>query len=756
MNHGIRFRVSVLECGCALLILIASSLIAVAARPLDEQSPWPRVRSTNGNTVTLHLPQVERWTSNSFTARAAVEVKLANVKSEILGAIWLDAHGTVDRSNRVVTLDRIEITKSRFPDAGANTTNALAVLRQVIPSGDVTVSLDYLITALGFDRAAARQGPRGLKNTPPTIIWTTNRTVLVIVDGDPVLRAITNSSLERVINTPSLLIREKDSSKFYLSGDGQWFAAPSLSGPWALAQTPPAEVAALIPPGTNSPPAPEGPAAKIIVSTKPAELLMTSGFPEFRPIRGTALQYAADSDSQLFFYTTDRDAYLLLSGRWFKANSLKGPWSYVAPHDLPSDFARIPPGTPQGVVLASVPNTPQAELALLANSVPTTATVNRREASIQLSYDGDPKFKPIEGTSMSYAINAQLPVIHSGESYYALQDGVWFVAPSPTGPWQVAAEVPEEIYTIPPSSPVYYATYARILDANDDEVEVGYTAGYQGAYEEDGTEVYGTGWDYEPYYGDDYYGWGWTWGYGYVYVPWWQWWCWRPWWGPAGGLRAALIENIYDRWQGGNQVIHHDRPPGAAIKRPVAFSGYPALYGRFKGSARPAPMTPPPNTLALNPYTRPASQVRSGETPRGAQLLSTVRQSPGAGRDLYASPDGNVYRRKDDGWYRREAGGNWKLFAPTQGQMQNERSVAGAAAARGGQLSDAGNVYRPAATAAANRREAASGTRVPDVGNEARAQEVADLERQYYARSLAQMRAQNYPRARVGGGGRRR
>src|SRR5215467_9324975 len=120
MNHGIRFRVSVLGCGCALPLLISSSFIATAARPLDEQSPWPRVRSTNGNTITLHLPQVERWTSNSFTARAAVEVKLANVKSEILGAIWLDAHGRVDRASRVVTLDRIEITKSRFPDAGVN------------------------------------------------------------------------------------------------------------------------------------------------------------------------------------------------------------------------------------------------------------------------------------------------------------------------------------------------------------------------------------------------------------------------------------------------------------------------------------------------------------------------------------------------------------------------------------------------------------------------------------------------------------
>src|SRR5215471_1508980 len=52
--------------------------IAAAPAAMDEESPWPRVRSTNGNTVTLHLPQVERWTSNSFVARAVVEVKPAN------------------------------------------------------------------------------------------------------------------------------------------------------------------------------------------------------------------------------------------------------------------------------------------------------------------------------------------------------------------------------------------------------------------------------------------------------------------------------------------------------------------------------------------------------------------------------------------------------------------------------------------------------------------------------------------------------
>src|SRR5262249_29221420 len=160
----------------------------------------------------------------------------------------------------------------------------------------------------------------------------------------------------------------------------------------------------------------------------------------------------------------------------------------------------------QAVVLASVPDTPQAELALVANAAPTTATVNRRDAKLEFKFDGEPKFKPIDGTTLSYAVNAPLPVIRAGEKCYALEKGVWFFATSPSGPWEVAAEVPEEIYTIPPSSPVYYATFARVYDADDEKVEVGYAPGYTGAYENDGTMVYGTGYNYEPWYGDDYYG----------------------------------------------------------------------------------------------------------------------------------------------------------------------------------------------------------------------------------------------------------
>jgi len=751
-----------------MLLLTPGGLTAQTA--VDEDAPWPRVRSTNGYDVTIYLPQVESWTSNSFVAQSVVEVKPPNSKKELLGVVWLEAFGSVDRSNRLVRLDRFEITKASFPDAPDGGTNALDVVRKVVPSGARTVSLDYLITTLGFEQAAARGQTQGLNHTPPDIVWTTNRAVLILIDGDPVLQTITNSALERVINTPALLVRDKSSGKFYLSGNDQWFGADSIQGPWSLVQVPPAPVAALSPAKPAGATAPAGePPPRIIVSTRPAELLMTDGLPNFTTVRSTSLQSAANSDSLLFYYPRGREAYLLLSGRWFKASSLQGPWAYVPPHDLPEDFAKIPPTTSQGIVLASVPGTPQAELALVANSVPTTATVSR-QATTQVTYDGEPQFKVIEGTGMSYAINAQLPVIQAGENYYALDNGVWFMAASATGPWTVATEVPEEIYTIPPSSPVYYATFARVYDSDTNEVEVGYTPGYTGAYEEDDTSVYGTGYDYPSWYSTTtYYGWGWSWGYDYVYVPWYGWWTWRPWWGARSALRAALIDNVYDRWQNG-VVTPHDRVAGAANRAAQwrGYSGYPALYGRFSGTTRPVAMTPPADTIALNPYSRPQTRTRAGEVPRGAQLMTTLRQSPGGGRDLYAAPDGNIYQRRSDGWYRSQGAGKWSYYAPARGTLDRGQ-VQGARAGQGGGAAD---VYRLNTARNGPGGTRSFGNQAPNVGAQNRAQNVAALDRQYYARNLGQARAQNSrpnynaprpapPRAAPsrgfrGGGGRRR
>ena len=48
--------------------------------------------------------------------------------------------------------------------------------------------------------------------------------------------------------------------------------------------------------------------------------------------------------------------------------------------------------------------------------IPTTAIINipEAEAQVKVQYDGEPKFKPIETTTLSYATNTQNKVIKFG------------------------------------------------------------------------------------------------------------------------------------------------------------------------------------------------------------------------------------------------------------------------------------------------------------------------------------------------------
>ena len=121
----------------------------------------------------------------------------------------------------------------------------------------------------------------------------------------------------------------------------------------------------------------------IYVSTVPAELIQTRGRPDYEPIEGTDLLHVRNSSANIVLDPADQRHYVLLSGRWFRSASLaEGPWEFV-PHDkLPAAFAKIPEGHPRGAVLASVPGTPQAKEALIDNSIPQTAEVNRATTTL--------------------------------------------------------------------------------------------------------------------------------------------------------------------------------------------------------------------------------------------------------------------------------------------------------------------------------------------------------------------------------------
>src|SRR6185436_5197885 len=194
-------------------------------------------------------------------------------------------------------------------------------------------------------------------------------------------------------------------------------------------------------------------APTVFVSTTPAAIIAINGPPQYVAIPGTSLSYVANTDAAVFRDTGGR-FYYLVSGRWFAAASLDGPWTFATP-SLPPDFARIPANGPRGFVLASVPGTPQAKEALIEAQIPQQATLDRTAAQLNVVYAGTPQFAPIPSTSMQYAVNTSFNVIQTGEGFYSCYQGAWFVAGAATGPWTLAPTVPAVVYTIPPSSPMY-------------------------------------------------------------------------------------------------------------------------------------------------------------------------------------------------------------------------------------------------------------------------------------------------------------
>ncbi len=582
-----------------------------AAAPDDFE--WPRVIEDGDTTFTVYQPQVDVFENARFEARAAVQVetKVGEKTQKTYGVVWITADVSIDKEARLVQLDNIQVAKANFPTAGEKTEEYLAVFRQSA-EGSRTVSLDRIEANLAVTQADRKGNAVPLKNDPPKIYYRPSPAILVLIDGDPALRPIEGvSGVERVVNTRSLIL--KAGGVFYMPIAGRWLTSGSPAGPWQLGSGAPAPVQGIrdsIAKDENQSQVDlmeetsddvkgvlaEGKSPEIIVSTVPAELIVTQGEPKMKPVTGTQLLYVENTSGDILLDLKDQSYYVPLTGRWFRARSLEGPWQFVDGDKLPKDFAKIPANDPKSSVLATVPGTPAAQEAMIANSIPQTAEVNREEATFESKYDGEPRFDAVPDTPLQYAVNSPTPVVRvDPTTYYAVQSGVWFTGASPLGPWIVATAVPPVIYTIPTASPIHYVTYVRIYRYTPTVVWVGYTPGYLGTcYSPWGTVVYGTGWYYRPWIGNYWYGAPWTWGFGvgFSWSPWagWGWsfgWggyrpYYNPWWGPYYGYRP--------------------RPP---YYRPPYYGGRPTPYPGYR---------PRPNWNNMNVYNRPG-QPRPGVRP---------------------------------------------------------------------------------------------------------------------------------------------
>ncbi|MGO4525172.1 SH3 domain-containing protein [Microvirga sp. 2MCAF35] len=646
----------------------------VSGRYLEEKSgseDWPRSYEIGTGRMILYQPQFTEWTDfKSVDALAAAEFLKSPDANPVFGVIGLKGKTSYDEDAGEVVISDIAVADLNFSGLGRDDLKALAVeTGKFLPTGPITVSEARITASLAEQKRMT--DVQGLKADPPPIFVSKSPAILVQTDGAPSYAPVKGKTgVSFVVNTNWDLLRVDEGGALFLRDDTHWLTAGTLAGPWTAVSELPASLKELPDDGNWSdaraampPEAYDGNAVPSVITTdKPSELILFAGEPKLEDVPGTALQWGSNSESDVFFDKTGRQWYVLLSGRWFRAATLDGPWTFVT-LDLPADFRNIPEDAPYYAVRSSVPGTSESAEARLKASIPTTARVESGSITPKVAYAGDAQFAPIETTDLSYATNTTDTVIKVGDHYFLLQDGVWFMADSPNGPWQLAREVPEAIYQIPPSSPFYNVTYVRVYDTEPDAVWYGYTMGYLYGFLAWGTYVYGTGWAYPGYW----YNWP-----GYSYSIYYS----RP---VTWGLGAYYnpVRGMYGRY--GYAYGPYRGIPGARAWNPVT-----GTYGR--AGAAWGPRGSAGFVGAYNPRTDGGAYAAGGRNVYGAWKSAGVKRGSdwarltarenGAGGsslrwntsngqgfiregrrgDIYAGRDGNVYRNTGDGWQRFDSG----------------------------------------------------------------------------------------------------
>jgi hypothetical protein len=488
---------------------------------MNAETAWPVSILYENMKIQIFKPETESFDTDKLSFRAALMVSEGN--DNVFGSAWCEASLQINKTSRTVTIVKATVTDLRFPDGYA--ANKEGGLIRTIEKNLVAASFKMDDILADLENSQNEQKNTGsMDNTPPVIYYSHRPAVLVTIDGDPVLQSTDTKDVEMIINSPFLILKYRNT--YYLSNGSLWYESKSPLAGW----TPQPNVLPMLRQTAQSLKSDGDDVVsensfypEIIVSTVPAELIQTDGAPTFAAIPGTMMLYVSNSSEQIVMDIRSQMYFVLLSGRWYSSAKLEGRWNYIDFNSLPADFAKIPEGSEKDIVLASVPGTQAAQDAVRESLVPQAAIVDRKTATTEIVYDGEPRFEVIDGTSMRYAVNSSGTVIHETNRYYVVDNGVWFVGAGPRGPWIVSEARPVHVHLIPPSCPVYNVRYVHIYHHTPSVVYVGYTRGYLSSYVAGRVVVYGTGYRYRAWRGRCYYPRPCTWGYGVSYNPWSGW-----------------------------------------------------------------------------------------------------------------------------------------------------------------------------------------------------------------------------------------
>ena len=228
------------------------------------------------------------------------------------------------------------------------------------------------------------------------------------------------------------------------------------------------------------------------LSDSSVETIQSDGALKFDPIVANQLEGAANTSSLLF---RDREGtyYLLVSGRWLTADSVdSAAWTFLDPAQLPPAFALIPESSRWAEALASVPNTPANNIALLATSFPSERTLPR-STTISVEWQGEPQFIATDLPTLFCATNSNALVLKLEKDFYCNSLDAWFAASNPSGPWSVCVKIPRAIASLQIKSPLFEYRFIQVAESTPKTVTFRSTSGARSEFVHDGVVVYGTG-----------------------------------------------------------------------------------------------------------------------------------------------------------------------------------------------------------------------------------------------------------------------
>ena len=643
---------------------------------------WPQELTSKRGTIVVYQPQPEKLIGNILTGRAAMSLELTDNAAPIFGVFWFSAKIETDRSANTVTINQLKVTNVGWPDSQAAEEAMFTKFVEVqLAQSSFTASLSKLTASL-TSAEKVKESLANIKNDAPKIIFTDILTVLLSYDGEPVFRDIEDSHYQRALNTPLAVVKSKNKEAYYLTSGHLWYQASQALGPWSILANPPKDLVAMMPkPEAQDDTAQVLKAPNIITATQATELVVSDGKAKWTSLVGGKILYVDNTETPWLRELNSGDMYLLLSGRWFSSKSEKGPWAFVRADKLPASFKEIPPESAIGGLRTSVAGTDEAEQAVLDAQIPQTTAIKRSEAKLSVRYDGEPKFEKIADTEVSYAVNTSAQVLNINDKYYAVDNGVWFVASDAKGPWKVADNIPKEaIAQIPPSSPMYNTTYVTVYDSTPEVVYVGYTPGYLWSYPYYGVPIYGTGWYYPPYYvGGWYYPRPPTWGLHVGYNPWTGWNVGVSWGSPffrvgvvwgggyhyhprpccgryyGGGHRGNINININGNVNIGNSVSIGNR---AHVQTRISGNVSNRQGGKLAQRQR-----------SNNLYNQGVNKKRNAIKQPAKRNHNKAKVSPKRANNVYADKKGGVVRHENGQWQNR-TNKNWKNV-PKQGPINS-------------------------------------------------------------------------------------